>query len=144
MSDMEEGVKEGVASQNPAEGVNPASNVGAAVVVLADMLFASRVRATGAACGVAVVTVSRPDRFLDQSKALPARLLIMDLEVHGHDVAALIRAVKADAALRDIPLVAFASHLNAAAIAGARAAGADRVLARSAFVELLPRLLSET
>jgi hypothetical protein len=41
-----------------------------------------------------------------------------------------------------VPVVAFASHVRADLIAEARAAGADRVLARSAFVAELPALVA--
>jgi hypothetical protein len=39
-------------------------------------------------------------------------------------------------------VIGFVSHVNADAIRQARDAGLDQVLARSAFVESLPRLLS--
>jgi DNA-binding response OmpR family regulator len=105
------------------------------------MLFASRVRGTAASTGVAVITAARTDRFLEQAKATRPRLFLIDLELRGQDVPALIRAIKADDTLSTTPLIAFASHMNADAIAAGRAAGADRVLARSAFVQALPALL---
>ena len=111
------------------------------VAVLAEMLFASRVRSTAESSGATAIIAARTDRFLEQAKSNRPRLLIVDLELRGQDVTALIRAIKADEALRDTPLIAFASHMNADAIAAGRAAGADRVLARSAFVQALPTLL---
>src|SRR5690606_31804175 len=41
----------------------------------------------------------------------------------------------------DVPVIAFASHVNRAAIDDARTAGATRVLARSAYERELPALL---
>jgi hypothetical protein len=42
-----------------------------------------------------------------------------------------------------VPVIAFGAHVQGAALVAARAAGADRVLARSAFVNALPGLLRE-
>jgi hypothetical protein len=50
--------------------------------------------------------------------------------------------VKSDAALRGVRTVGFLSHVQADLALAAREAGCDRVMARSAFVENLPRVLS--
>jgi hypothetical protein len=47
----------------------------------------------------------------------------------------------AESAGRDV--VGFVSHVDAATIARARAAGIDRIMPRSRFVEALPELLHE-
>jgi hypothetical protein len=49
--------------------------------------------------------------------------------------------LKADPELRTLLVVAFGSHLDREALQAARSAGADRVLARSAFVRELQPLL---
>ncbi|MBV9279511.1 MAG: hypothetical protein JOZ41_05480, partial [Chloroflexi bacterium] len=54
---------------------------------------------------------------------------------------ALIRALKAGASG---PLIAFGPHVDAERRKAARAAGADRVLAKSKFVTELPRLMAAT
>lgn len=116
---------------------------GQGVVVLADMLFASRVRGVGQAAGVPVTTVTNPARLLDAAAAGPASLVIVDLELRSGQPADAIRALKSDARTQDIPVLGFASHTNTAAIEAGRAAGADRVLARSAFVRNLPELVRD-
>jgi CheY-like chemotaxis protein len=130
----------------PAAGTQSAPVPGdaAPVVALAEMLFASRIRAAGEALGVPVAGSVRATHFLEVARRRRPRLLIVDLELRGQDVPGLIRTVKADPDLASIPLVAFSSHLNTEAIAAGRAAGADRVLARSAFVASLPRLMTES
>jgi CheY-like chemotaxis protein len=60
------------------------------------------------------------------------------------DVPALIARLKSDPETATIPVIAFGSHVNAEALRAAREAGADRVLARSAFVRDLPALLGGT
>ena len=67
----------------------------------------------------------------------PPSLVIVDLGQAG--AADAIRRVR-DTPGAPISIVAFASHVRADHIADARAAGADRVLARSAFVAELPGL----
>ena len=47
----------------------------------------------------------------------------------------------AAALLSAAPLLAYVSHTNEAAIREARAAGADKVIARGAFAQQLPELL---
>jgi CheY-like chemotaxis protein len=63
--------------------------------------------------------------------------------VHG-DPLGLIRDLKADAELRAVPLVAFVAHVDAGLQAEARAAGCDRVMARSIFFKNLTALLEQT
>jgi CheY-like chemotaxis protein len=52
--------------------------------------------------------------------------------------------LKADAELRAVPLVAFVAHVDAGLQAEARAAGCDRVMARSIFFKNLTALLEQT
>ncbi len=102
------------------------------VALPADLLFASRIRAAAQAAGAPVAIVSRPDALRDRlARAAPRRVLI-DLDARAWDPVALISELKQ----RDrggIEVVAWVSHVRADAIADARRAGADRVLARSAF-----------
>jgi DNA-binding NarL/FixJ family response regulator len=66
-------------------------------------------------------------------------LVIVDLNSSGVDGVAAVRAAKGHASGPRV--VAFLSHLQAELAAAARAAGADQVMARSAFVERLPELV---
>jgi len=107
----------------------------------ADLLFTARVRAAAEAAGVRALLLSaRTDPVPEIVGARPA-LVLLDLDARWLDAPALIRELKANPATAATPVLAFASHVHAAAIAAAREAGADRVLARSAFVAQLPTLL---
>lgn len=107
----------------------------------ADLLFAARIRAAGEAAGRRVVLLtSRVDARARIGAERPG-LLILDLEARWLDALTLIRALKTDPESAGMTVVAFASHVNADALAAARAAGADRVLARSALPRLLPELM---
>ncbi|MGH7475464.1 MAG: hypothetical protein ACRELD_04190 [Longimicrobiales bacterium] len=111
------------------------------VALAADLLFASRIQGTAGALGVRAEAFTRVEPLV--ARALEARpaLVLIDLEARGLDVPSLIRRLRTEPALRHARIMGFVSHMNAGAAAAARNAGADRVLARSAFVEELPRLL---
>jgi DNA-binding NarL/FixJ family response regulator len=115
---------------------------GVIVALAADLLFASRIRAAARAAGVDAVLFRSAEALLEAALARAPRRVLIDLDARGVDAPALIRALKADARTGASEVVGFVSHVNEAAIAAARDAGADRVLARSAFVRLLPSLLT--
>jgi DNA-binding NarL/FixJ family response regulator len=75
------------------------------------------------------VSAALPDAAFvrDAASCVGATVVLVDLGRHADDVAA-VRAVTPDARI-----VAFGSHVDEAALAAARAAGADLVLPRSQF-----------
>jgi len=113
----------------------------AAVALVADMMFASRVRGTATAIGVDAVTVTRAEKLMEETRRLRPRVVLIDVDARGVDVPGVIARLKSDAETAAVPVIAFGSHVNADALRAAREAGADRVLARSAFVRDLPILL---
>ncbi|HEX8919687.1 MAG TPA: hypothetical protein VF898_14380 [Chloroflexota bacterium] len=66
------------------------------------------------------------------------RLVLVDLDARV-DIPAIIEALKRETTGQ---VVAFGPHLDADKLKAARAAGANRVLARSKFVANLPAILS--
>jgi CheY-like chemotaxis protein len=123
-------------------GKQPDDDVAARAIVVADMLFASRVRGVADMLGVRT-RVSRPAGVVAAVLASGARLVLVDLELGGGGGPAAIRALRSEPDLGGIEVVAFSSHMNTAALREGKEAGADRVLARSAFVERLPSLLGD-
>jgi CheY-like chemotaxis protein len=107
----------------------------------ADLIFGARVRAAAEAAGWQALLISPRDAAANRIRTELPRLVLLDLDARWLDAVALIAALKADPATAAIPVVAFASHVRTDALAAAREAGADRVLARSAFVRQLPELL---
>jgi CheY-like chemotaxis protein len=116
------------------------------VAAVADLIFGARIRAAADAAGVELRLARKPSEVAEL--AAGAELVIIDLDARWLDAPESIRAVRAAArataaAERSAPrVIAYGSHVQAAALAAARAAGADRVMARSAFVRELPALLS--
>ena len=101
-------------------------------VLCRDLFFRAKIDAMAKAAGV-------PIRFAGSAEeAEGATTVLVDLA----DGARAIEAVQALKARTGAPVVvAFGPHKEGEAFRAAREAGADRVLARSAFVERLPELL---
>ncbi|HSJ14491.1 MAG TPA: hypothetical protein VK939_08750 [Longimicrobiales bacterium] len=111
------------------------------VAVTADLIFAARIRASAAAAGAEVHLVRAGEDVAGLVAGRAPQLVLLDLDARWLDVAELIRQLKAEERTARARIVAYGSHVREDAIAAAREAGADRVLARSAFVRLLPELL---
>ena len=102
------------------------------VVLTGDLFFRAKIEAVAKAAGVPVGFVRSAE------EARGASTVLVDLA----DGDRAIEAVVALKAGPEAPLVvAFGPHREGEAFKRAREAGADRVLARSAFVERLPELL---
>lgn len=109
------------------------------VAAVADLMFGARVRAAAEAAGVPLTFVRSGEALLEA--AAGARLVLLDLDTRWLR-AGMISALKADAAARAAYVVAWGAHVDGAALTAAREAGADRVMARSAFVQVLPALMT--
>lgn len=120
----------------PSEGA--AREAAPFVALCPDLFFASKLRGAATAVGRSVRIVRDRDALL--SAAEGAIRVFVDLTA-APDGAAAIAALKR--ASGGVEVVAFARHDAVDDIRAARAAGADRVLARSAFVKELPALLAE-
>lgn len=106
----------------------------AVAVLTGDLFFRVRIETVAEAAGV-------PVRFAGSAEeARGAATVLVDL-AEGERAIEAVEALKAGP---DAPyVVGFGPHREGEAFRRARAAGADLVLARSAFVERLPRLLRE-
>ena len=104
------------------------------------MLFASRVGGAARAAGAEVRILRDRDALLRAlDEAADGRTLVLVDLTAAPDAADAIAAVKAGHP--DASVIAFARHDATDVIRAAREAGADRVLARSAFVAQLPDIL---
>lgn len=112
------------------------------VAAVDDLLFSSKIRATAGQVGAEVTFARTQEELLRQARAGPPRLIVVDLNTRGLDPLAAIAAVKAEPALAGVRLLAFVAHVRADLIEAARAAGADEVLARSAFAGNLAQILA--
>ncbi len=111
------------------------SNGEPVLVLCRDLLFQSRITATARESGVAVMTIRNPDALT----GVAGRLLIVDLNQAG-----TIEAAGAWRTAAGRKVIGFVSHVDAATATAAKAAGVDRVMARSAFVTHLAEILTPT
>ena len=107
-----------------------------------DLLFRSKISETAQAVGVEAAFPRSPKKLLDELRASPPDLLVLDLNSSRFEPMELLRIVSSDDALREVSTVGFLSHVQGDLALAAREAGCDRVMARSAFVENLPRIIS--
>ena len=107
-----------------------------------DLLFRSKISETAQAVGVEAAFPRNPKKLLEELRTAPPDLLVLDLNSSRFEPLELLRTVSSDAALREVSTVGFLSHVQGDLALAAREAGCDRVMARSAFVENLPRIVS--
>ena len=107
-----------------------------------DLLFRSKISETAEGVGVEAAFPRNPKKLLDALRESPPDLLVLDLNSARFEPLELLRTVKSEEVLRNVRTVGFLSHVQGDLALAAREAGCDRVMARSAFVENLPRVLS--
>lgn len=108
----------------------------------ADLLFGARMRGAAEATGTVLRLVRAADELLAAVRETVPRLVVVDLDSRGGDPVAAIARLKTEPATAGIPVLAYASHVREDVMAAARAAGAERVVARGVFARDLAALLS--
>lgn len=126
--------------QRPGRTGPPAGGARRVLVIVPDLFFLTRIRATAVALNVEVEE-GTPEGARAACAASAPDLVIVDLHAGG-DPVGLSRALKSDPVTRAIPIVGFYSHVEGATRAAALAAGVDYVMPRSAFTAKLAELLS--
>ena len=111
------------------------------LVAVDDFLFRSKIRATAKQAGVVVSFARTAQEILEQARAMRPSMVIFDLNSATLEPIETIAALKRDASLAAIRTLGFVSHVDTSRIQAARAAGADDVMARSAFAGQLADIL---
>jgi PleD family two-component response regulator len=112
------------------------------IAAVSDMIFASKIRGTAEAVNVTVDFARSEDAVFDAAKVDVPSLFILDLHATRPDPFAVAARLKADEQLRDVPIVAFFSHVETELQRRAQEAGVEHVLPRSVFTRRLPEILS--
>lgn len=112
------------------------------VAAVDDLLFSSKIRSVAKALGVEVVFARAPEATVAEVRARKPALVIFDLDAGRLRPLEALSALEQDPETAAIRAVGFVSHVRADVVSAARAAGADEVLARSAFVAALPDLVA--
>ncbi|MCS6885986.1 MAG: response regulator [Acidobacteriota bacterium] len=109
---------------------------------VADLIFASKITGTAQKLGVEVHFYRDLDDLLASAEQLRPDLFILDLDSSKLDSLEVIRSLKAKPQLRQVPIVAFLSHVRTDLKKEAELAGCDRVLARSQFNARIVEILT--
>lgn len=110
------------------------------LAVVDDLFFLTKIQQTAQLLGVPVEQVD-PQRLPERAAQSPVRAVIVDLNHRSGSAVEVLRRIKADPGMSQIPVLGFLSHVQTDLAAAARAAGCDVLLARSAFAKQLPELL---
>ena len=106
-----------------------------------DIFFAAKIRGAADALGVEYGSARDAAAAVESARANLPSVVVADLHATRCDPFALAESFKGDAALANVTLVGFFSHVQTELKDRALAAGFDRVLPRSAFVQQLPQIL---
>ncbi len=115
--------------------------MGNCIAIVSDMIFATRITGTAQKVGVKCKVVNDPNALQDALESENPRTVLVDMNCDGISPEEAIRTVKTRCPTARV--VAFFSHVQTELMEQARAAGADEVWPRSAFVQRLPQLLED-
>ncbi len=113
------------------------------LAVLDDLMFTSKIRTTARQLGVDVRFARSADAALAEMRTAPPALLILDLNNPRIDALGIVAALKQEPGLASVRTLGYASHVQTEVIEGARRAGVETVLARSAFAQQLADILTQ-
>lgn len=105
-------------------------------------MFSSKLRNAAKAVGTRLAFARSVESALIEMRNQKPSLVIFDLNNPRIDALAIVSQMKADPALNAIATIGFTQHTATETIAAARSAGVHDVLARSAFFERLPELMT--
>lgn len=119
------------------------NNNGVVLVLLDNLFFAAKINQAAGTTGFEAIYVKDAEQGLEKALDKNPRLIIVDLNSNTGSPLVLIKTLKSNEQLKNIPVIGFVSHVNMELQDQAREAGCDRVLARSVFEQSLIRLLTE-
>src|SRR3972149_4634677 len=111
------------------------------LVGVSDLFFQAKIAETAKHLGVDLIFARNFDLVMERVAAEPPALLILDLNSAPCKPLEVLARVKADPALRAVPILAFLSHVQTELKQQAAAAGCGQILPRSAFSANLPEIL---
>ena len=112
------------------------------LAVVDDLFFLAKIQQTAKLTGIQVEPVA-PQNLMERLRRSPADAVLIDLNHRSGSALAVLSTLKNDAASRQVPVLAFLSHVQTDLAQAARAAGCDLLLARSSFSQRLPELLCQ-
>ncbi len=110
------------------------------LVLSDDLMFASRITGTASSLGLGVKIARSPEQLLAMAAQEPPQGVMLDLANPGLEIAVFVQQLRQSCPVMP-RLIAYGSHVDAATLQAARAAGCDQVMPRSKFVQELPTSL---
>jgi len=110
------------------------------LAVVDDLLFTVKISDTAKRLGLETEFLKSDTDVFDRAKTDPL-MIIIDLNATSVQPLKLIEKLKGDPELKSINLIAYLSHVQGELKLKAQEAGANLVMARSAFSQNLPQLL---
>ncbi len=110
------------------------------LAVVDDLLFTVKIGDAARRAGLTPEFVKSERDVIDRAKEHPL-LIIMDLNCNSVQPLKVISELKAAAETKNISLIGYLSHVQGELKQQAQEAGADMVMARSAFSQNLPQIL---
>jgi PleD family two-component response regulator len=107
-----------------------------------DLLFSIKISTAAKSLGVDIYFERSADMVLPRVREKNPSLVIFDLNSTRLNPMQAIAQMKTDSELKAVRTLGYVSHVDSEAIAAARAAGIDEVLARSAFSARLGDILT--
>lgn len=116
------------------------------LAVVSDLYFVARIEAAVEKLQKQVIwlelELQAPD-FVEYLLDIDPGLVIVDLNLTDVPWAAWISAAKSDSRTKHIPVVMYGSHMDVDSMKAAKKTGADQVVAKSRFVEILSKILEK-
>lgn len=112
------------------------------VCAIDDLMFSIKVSTAAKSLKADVYFERSGEKLLATVREKRPSLVVFDLNSARLRPLEAIASLKADPDLKPIRTLGYVSHVDAATIDAARAAGIDQVLARSAFVDQLGSILT--
>jgi PleD family two-component response regulator len=117
-------------------------SAGKIIIAVDDMFFAAKILGTAKSVGRQVERVKTREQLAESATDALVSLIIIDLNSAQLQAFEVIETFKAHPHLAAIPILGFLSHVQVELKRRAEQIGCDYVMARSAFSQMLPEILS--
>lgn len=110
------------------------------LALIDDLFFQAKITETAKHVGVGVRSCATAEALLAEMAQEKPKLIVVDLNARSGPVESLARI---QSSANGVPVIAFLSHVQTELAQQARAAGCERVMARSQFTRELATILAQ-
>jgi CheY-like chemotaxis protein len=111
------------------------------LAVVDDLFFVVKINDSAKRAGLTCEFLKSEEALIEKATAETPLMIILDLNAGSVDAVPTISKLKSIEALRPISIISFVSHVQGELKQQAQDAGANMVMARSAFSTNLPQIL---